>query len=522
MRKYLLLFAVLLFGLIGVANAKECEVISGDRNTIGSEVACGNEHFYVIGSDQDEVKMMAKYNLYVGAIYNKINIDSNTTYIQHECANVPNGSCFLNTVYYFDGEQVSGYNEFMSKIKQKYNLDSLQNIDSYAMDSGNNAYYTITPIKRFTIDNKEYLKESIKLYPYNKIEEDNEKYALQDESALGVTGEKGNANYPINATLNLFPSMFESPEDYTGNYDNFLNGYTNFEFVPSSSVSAYLEEYNIRLVDMGYQVSKIDLINMKELSDLVKEISGKDLPLTKWYDDSYGKDPEVEDEVDVYNLGDLKEYVSNDYRWLWNTTYWTRTFVGNNYDGPGVHDPGQVYFVSSSGDICYSWSGCGGIPRAGLRPVVTMSKDNIKANYKFIEGMGQTFNLNKNSNMKFRLNMEYEEFVDNGKIFIDDKEVSKVCYKLSKGSTIITFVDDCCKEYSLGSHTLRATLNNGQYEAVTDFIISSDVDLISKVKQIVENPNTSDKSVIIVIVAFISLLILFGILRNKLFNRKYG
>ena len=521
MRKFLLLFVVLLFGLIGNIKAESCEVISGDTNTIGSEVACGSEHFYIIGSNQDEVKMMSKYNLYVGAIYNKINLDANKTYIQSECLGNSNNSCYSNSVYVFDGEQVSGYNEFMSKIKQKYNLDRLQSIDSYAMDSGNNAYYTTTPIERFTIDNKEYLKKSIKLYPYNKIEEDNEKYALQDESALGVTGEKGNANYPIYATINLFPSMYEPIEDYSENYENFLDGYTNFDFVGGSSILNILGDYYDNLVDMGYQVSKIDLINMKELSDLVKEISGKALPLTEWYDDSYGKDPNVEDEVEVYNLGDLKEYVSNDYRWLWNTTYWTRTFVGNNYDGPGVRDSGKVYFVSSSGDICYSWSGCGGIPRAGLRPVVTMSKDNIKVNYKFIEGMGQTFNLNKNSNMKFRLNMEYEEFVDNGKIFIDDKEVSKVCYKLSKGSTIITFVDDCCKEYSLGSHTLRATLNNGQYEAVTDFIISSDVDLISKVKQMVENPNTSDKSIIIIIVAFISLLILFGALRNKLFNRKY-
>ena len=50
MKKYLLIFAALLFGLIGVANAKECEVISGDKDTIGSEVVCGSEHFYIIGS----------------------------------------------------------------------------------------------------------------------------------------------------------------------------------------------------------------------------------------------------------------------------------------------------------------------------------------------------------------------------------------------------------------------------------------------------------------------------------------
>ena len=44
------------------------EIISGDLQTIGSEIAIGDEHFYVISSDEDSVTMLAKYNLAVGNI----------------------------------------------------------------------------------------------------------------------------------------------------------------------------------------------------------------------------------------------------------------------------------------------------------------------------------------------------------------------------------------------------------------------------------------------------------------------
>ena len=49
---------------------KAYEVISGDLQTVGSEVAIGEEHFYIISSDEDSVTMLAKYNLYVGGVYN--------------------------------------------------------------------------------------------------------------------------------------------------------------------------------------------------------------------------------------------------------------------------------------------------------------------------------------------------------------------------------------------------------------------------------------------------------------------
>lgn len=62
------------------------KVISGDKNTIGSEVCIEKECFYVISSTDSTVTMLAKYNLNIGSIYfnNKANSYTNPTGIQDE------------------------------------------------------------------------------------------------------------------------------------------------------------------------------------------------------------------------------------------------------------------------------------------------------------------------------------------------------------------------------------------------------------------------------------------------------
>ena len=120
---------------------------------------------------------------------------------------------------------------------------------------------------------------------------------------------------------------------------------------------------------------------MEELNDLVKNISGEELPLVEWYNTSLELES-IDEDLDnhyIQELGDLKEYLSNDYSWLWNTTYWTKTFVGNELDDI-ITFGNQVYFVSTTGEICYTFSTCGGIPRAGIRPVVTIAISEIEFN----------------------------------------------------------------------------------------------------------------------------------------------
>ena len=49
-------------------NQKKVNIISGDLDTIGSEVCIDTECFYVLGSQDDYVMLLTKYNLYVGYV----------------------------------------------------------------------------------------------------------------------------------------------------------------------------------------------------------------------------------------------------------------------------------------------------------------------------------------------------------------------------------------------------------------------------------------------------------------------
>ena len=359
-----LVFVLLLLLFPSLVMAKECNVVVGDGKKIGSEIACGNEHFYVIDVDGDNIKMLAKYNLYVGNIYNKVKLDINKTYIRYEVV----GNSETNATYFFEGEQVSDKSIWETRIKEKYNLERSFSDYSYRPSEIEGSKYEI--------DGKTYINKTYKFYPFISITESTEGYALQNELALGVTGEKGNANYPIYGTLNLFSIGAYSE---TKNHENFVNGYINFEFDETrfkSDIVQYLKDYGTKLSNMGFEISNVDMINMKELNNLVYTVSGKNLPLSEWYNASLNSE-EIEDEIGSYNtLGDLKQYLSNDYSWLWNTTYWTKTVVGNEIKENDLDD-NKVYFVSSTGEICYSDS-CFTLPRAGLRPVVTINKANLK------------------------------------------------------------------------------------------------------------------------------------------------
>ena len=48
---------------------KKIKVVNGDLDTVGSEICIGEECFYLISNDGYKVTMLAKYNLYVGGVY---------------------------------------------------------------------------------------------------------------------------------------------------------------------------------------------------------------------------------------------------------------------------------------------------------------------------------------------------------------------------------------------------------------------------------------------------------------------
>lgn len=76
--------------------------------------------------------------------------------------------------------------------------------------------------------------------------------------------------------------------------------------------------------------------------------------------------------------------------------------------------------------------------------------------YKVIEGEGGTFVKKSGKDISIRIDHEYTENVK-----VDDQEVDKVHYKVTKGSTIITFGDMYLNILAVGTHHVKVTFEDG-------------------------------------------------------------
>ena len=78
--------------------------------------------------------------------------------------------------------------------------------------------------------------------------------------------------------------------------------------------------------------------------------------------------------------------------------------------------------------------------------------------YKVIEGEGETFVKESEKDISIRIDHEYTE---NVKVEVDDQKVDKVHYKVTKGSTIITFDDMYLNTLAVGTHHVKVTFEDG-------------------------------------------------------------
>ena len=132
--------------------------------------------------------------------------------------------------------------------------------------------------------------------------------------------------------------------------------------------------------------------------------------------------------------------------------------------------------------------------------------------------MGQDHVLSDDNVLKFRINMKYDDFVDNGKIFIDEEEIDCNCYILSEGSIIITFKESCSKKLALGDHEIVATLEDGS-SCKTNFTVSNvkklDVKTEEEKKEDKQkNPATTDKIILVIVLLLIASAMIYY-LHNK-------
>ena len=114
--------------------------------------------------------------------------------------------------------------------------------------------------------------------------------------------------------------------------------------------------------------------------------------------------------------------------------------------------------------------------------------------YKVIEGEGGTFVKKSGKDISIRIDHEYTE---NVKVEVDDQEVDKVHYKVTKGSTTITFGDMYLNTLAVGTHHVKVTFKDGY--ATTTLIIKEQTknnnekkDTISNNQEIVKAENKKE------------------------------
>ena len=129
--------------------------------------------------------------------------------------------------------------------------------------------------------------------------------------------------------------------------------------------------------------------------------------------------------------------------------------------------------------------------------VVVIVQKNV---YEVIEGANQKYTITKNSEAKFRIDADYIKFENGGKVYVDDVLVDPSNYTSESGSTIITLKKAFVDKLSVGKHTLRVELTDG--EATTMFTIAK---LASE-----ENPKTGDNIGFYILTGIISTLGLAG------------
>ena len=312
--KKILSFIFLFFTSILVTNAAPCKVISGDGTHIGDEIQCGTENFYVLSNDGENIEMLAKYNLYVGRTYYKVEL----------------------------GQTFENWNEANNYWEENY----ANEYDGYERFVANE-------------DNQYYVALAYKELEYDEVK--------QSEEAIGAHGNlKVEPLFPEQAVYVYDDNLWDYYMDSAYYTDPYYSGYQDFDIDINSTDPAelldYLIEYNDYLNNLEITTTNISILSVKEINDIVYQVSGKELPLEEWWNnsDTWGK---LGFHYDALVVGSIKDLMPEGYEWLWSTTYWTRTIP--------AHDIYNLYFIDTMGDLC-NGDFCQTSLGAGIRPVVTI------------------------------------------------------------------------------------------------------------------------------------------------------
>ncbi len=329
MKKYIFvgLFILLLFPC--VVNAKEyCKVLNGNGD-VGTELACGTEHFYIVENNNNTIKMLAKYNLLVG-----------------------------DKIDYFDEDDTTIINGDYCSTK--------------AVEKGYNPYRTYSVYDYYSGGSGDFLGCRV----YEKL---NPQHIRQDERAIGPKLD-GNAK----TIFPLYGITYMNPE---WGYEAIVNGTQNVHeydsngnlIVEGTIFEEYFNGYKAELTSQNIEVSDVSFITIDRTKELLKKVSGKDVNLDLEYGDSSVNNPSNDPIYAHVGQMDIREFVPNNQKWIHSISYW----LGSGFKKPD--DPANTYndyFIADAGLLCTLGRGVCSVFQypvgIGLRPLVTISTSNIE------------------------------------------------------------------------------------------------------------------------------------------------
>lgn len=278
MNRRVMLVLLALFIFPSFVNAKTCTVVSGTGNDIGDEIACGSEHFYILKKDDNTVKMLSKYNLYVG---DKIEKDPEVFDAE--------------TYGDIDLAYNAAYQHCMS-LEDIYGEGNVETTGKYSTEFVASEYFCRI---------------------YVPLEYD---IVKQSELAIGLyPNENKEILYPI------YGSVYLDEEVGNKEFDD------NLDMIPESSkFNEYLNEYTETLNNIGVNVLDIGYIKKSGVEDLINAVSEKKIVIPTYSPADEVLDPEGNQwnsewywdyEKPIFKFN-IQEYVPEKYTWLYGTTYW--------------------------------------------------------------------------------------------------------------------------------------------------------------------------------------------------------
>lgn len=419
-----LMSAILILGLIcnsvpvfATSNKVLVTDADGDGSiSIGDEFCLDEECFFVTQNEDGEIRALAKYNLYAGYTLIKADdalleaLDSNWYRTIREEGYL---TCIINNKYdatycldpidysFVDNTEMFGNHTYAEMTSNcfDYSYDGTSLID-------NVNYYNVT---RCTVIQ----------YNNNPLKQSPE--AISKHGGSRETG----SEYPEvgDYFFSAYPNKYDGEE---ASEDSFVMNYnTNNELTTDNFIYKYLNNYKTTLNSISENdVSSVDLLTYNDLADILTSINpdGKEFQYNGYFcdgnwsqnedgswscdDADYPYEWTIEEENTLSYVGrsGIKQFIPEQYDWLYSTTYWLGTaFYSSNIEsGYSLRDNFQ-FFIDTIGDLCYvdGDSGCRGYEiSAGIRPVITMAENQFELNRMDINGTVRWVDDNNSSRIR--------------------------------------------------------------------------------------------------------------------------